>query len=49
MAKRYNKVVCPICSKHFDPRKEGFKLDGKLVCADCYFKTSRYKTAADWR
>ena len=38
MGKKYNLVVCPECRKHFNPKKEGFKVNEYLICADCYHK-----------
>lgn len=47
MSKKYNQVVCPICGKHFNPKKEGFNVSNHLICTDCYYNNTRYKTIAD--
>ncbi len=46
MSKKYRLIVCPNCSKHFDPRKEGFNVNNRLICADCY-KNLKFKTFKD--
>ena len=30
------RAVCPECGKGFDTRYEGFKHEGKLICAKCF-------------
>ena len=46
MAKKLNRVLCYNCGKGFDPRHEGFNLNNRLVCADCYNK-AKYKTISN--
>lgn len=35
------RAICPICSKAFDSRNEGFLIRGRLHCADCYHQQKR--------
>ena len=44
---KYRMVICPCCGKHFDPRQEGFNLNNRLVCADCY-NNATYRTHKDF-
>lgn len=46
MAKKLHRVLCYNCGKGFDPRQEGFNLNNRLVCADCYNK-AKYKTISN--
>ena len=46
MSKKYRLVVCPNCSKHFNPKQEGFNVGNRLICADCY-KYLKFKTFKD--
>ena len=44
-----HRAVCPHCGKSFDIREEDFKLDGKIVCADCYHKRGHYVTLDEYQ
>ncbi len=46
MSKKYRLVVCPICNKHFNPKEEGFNVNNRLICADCY-RHLKFKTFKD--
>lgn len=43
------RAVCPHCNKGFDTRYEGFNHYGRIICADCYHKMSRYNEMNDYR
>lgn len=39
---RYKLIVCHDCGKHFDPREEGFKINEKVLCSDCYHDVTKH-------
>lgn len=38
------RCTCPYCRKVFDSRTEGFVVERYLICAECYYKYTKFIT-----